>query len=531
MDWITMKALAKERSRRYGSVGELRADVERHLRNEPVLASPPDRLYAARKFVRRHRAGVAAAAIVALALVAATAISWRQAQRAQQAEARARREAATAARVADFLAGIFTDANPGYARTKELTARELLDAGAARIDADLADQPEVQARLLHIVGDVYCRLGAYEPAIALLERARRLVERESVGGAQLADLLISLAGSHEEQGRLDQALALSERAVSLVPPQDGELLARALGSRGRILLSSGRFAEAEAEIRRALQFVDIDRDPGSVAAHLTNIANCRYAVGDYEGALADYRKVLDLEATIAARSGQTSEHYGAATVLHNTALVYTLLGRFAEARPLELRALAIRENVLGSEHWHVALSLSVLAELDLRERKFESAEALVRRALAIGAKQYDGDKAETAGDLDLLARVLLAAGKPGEAKAHVEVALAMHQRLGAAGDAAPATVTLGDCLRAIGDLDGAARAYAAALEQTSAGDVADAITRFLAHAGSARVALARGDTAAARAAAEQARAAVARVWPNGHPDLTELDADLRAASR
>ena len=157
LDWITMKALEKDRTRRYGSPQELAADLRRHLKSEAVLASPPSALYRMGKFVRRHRLGVTAVGLVLLALVSGiggTTYGLMQ----------AKREAATSEQALKFLVGLFKVSDPSEARGNSITAREILDKGADRIEQELADQPVVQARLMNTMGRVVPATRAVRPS-------------------------------------------------------------------------------------------------------------------------------------------------------------------------------------------------------------------------------------------------------------------------------------------------------------------------------------------------------------------------------
>jgi non-specific serine/threonine protein kinase/serine/threonine-protein kinase len=151
LDWITMKALDKDRTRRYGSASDLAADLRRHLDHQPVVASPPGMVYRARKFVRRHRFGVGAAVTLAVFLVAFGVTMAVQARRiaverdrANREAARANQEAVSAKQVSDFLVGLFRVSDPNEARGRTITAREILSAGAAKIDQSLRHQPEIR---------------------------------------------------------------------------------------------------------------------------------------------------------------------------------------------------------------------------------------------------------------------------------------------------------------------------------------------------------------------------------------------------
>jgi non-specific serine/threonine protein kinase/serine/threonine-protein kinase len=139
LDWITMKAMAKDRTRRYSSASELAVDIERHLKNEPILASPPSTIYHIKKYIGRHKVGVVAAALVILAMIIGITGMSIGLVKATKAEKKARDEAETAQQVSDFLVELFEVSDPSEARGNSITAREILDKGAERIDQELTE--------------------------------------------------------------------------------------------------------------------------------------------------------------------------------------------------------------------------------------------------------------------------------------------------------------------------------------------------------------------------------------------------------
>lgn len=224
LDWIVLKSLAKNREQRYESAAALHADLVRYLRHEPVEAGPPGAAYRVAKFVRRHRAGVAAAVLVVLALTAGTAGATVGLLRAREAEAEARdaaetarAEAATAERVSGFLAGLFESSTPEEAKGRELTAREILERGAQRIRGELADEPLVQARLLRTVGYVYTNLGLYSEADRPLEEAVTLARKlGDKGNRELAIALHRRANLHRLTGDVTQAESEFREAIGIL---------------------------------------------------------------------------------------------------------------------------------------------------------------------------------------------------------------------------------------------------------------------------------------------------------------------------
>ena len=152
LDWIALKALEKDRARRYGTPSELAADIDRYLRNEPVVARPASTAYRTKKYIQRHKFGVAAATAMALLLIAFAVMQAIQLRRIT-------RERDRADRVTAFMTGMFKVSNPSEARGNDIRAREILDKSAKDIDTGLTNDPELQAQMMNVMGTVYQSLG------------------------------------------------------------------------------------------------------------------------------------------------------------------------------------------------------------------------------------------------------------------------------------------------------------------------------------------------------------------------------------
>ncbi|MFO0808810.1 MAG: tetratricopeptide repeat protein [Gemmataceae bacterium] len=228
LDWVVMKALEKDRSRRYESASALAADIERYLADEPVVACPPSAWYRLRKYARRHTAALAAAGVVAASLVAATGVSvWqavkaRDAQhRAESAEGRATTEAAIARAVNDFLQGDLLgqfDSVPQFSDefggNPDLTVNEAIDRAAAKISERFQDQPVVEAAIRMAIGKGYRSLTKHQLALPHFERALTL--RQAHLGPDHADTLASksnLAGLYSWMARHLDAIALRQQLL------------------------------------------------------------------------------------------------------------------------------------------------------------------------------------------------------------------------------------------------------------------------------------------------------------------------------
>ncbi|UCC98001.1 MAG: tetratricopeptide repeat protein, partial [Phycisphaerales bacterium] len=215
LDWITLKAMEKDRMRRYQTAQALAEDIERHLNNEPVAASPPGMLYRVQKHIRRHQAlatGLAAVFLVLLAGIAGIVVFAIRADRQARIA-----QAVTHFLVEDLFGAVALQQEMG----QDVTVRSMLDAGGANLKGRFADQPLVEASICHSLGKTYIELGRYVDAEAHLKRAYELrSERVGKGNPQTLDSMSQLGRLYLLQGNYKEA---------------EPLLAQALESRRRIL--------------------------------------------------------------------------------------------------------------------------------------------------------------------------------------------------------------------------------------------------------------------------------------------------------
>jgi non-specific serine/threonine protein kinase/serine/threonine-protein kinase len=415
LDWITMKALEKDRTRRYGSVSDLAADLRRHLDDAPVLASPPSATYRISKFVRRHRSGVAVAGALVLLLVVFAVVMTVQASRIARARDRASQEAATATQVSDFLVGLFKVSDPSEARGTTLTAREILAKGAQQLD-NLMDQPAVQARLQATIGDVYTGLGLYKDAQPLLTTA--LETRKRVVGPDNPDTLATanaLANLYWYQGKYGEAESLYrdivERRTRVLGADHPDTL-RANYDLASLYAMQKRWEEFDrlsrdtlAKQRRALG----DHHPDTLAS-LGNLESSYFARGRYEEALPVAIEVLESERRIFGE-----DHPKTLTSLHNLATVYDALGRYGEAEPLYLRAAKGKRRVLGVEHLGTAKTLDRLASMYMKQQRYSEAESAFLAAYSGYAKSVGGENPDTRRVIHSLAEMYVATSQPTKA--------------------------------------------------------------------------------------------------------------------
>jgi eukaryotic-like serine/threonine-protein kinase len=466
LDWITMKAMEKDRGRRYDTPNGLANDLGRYLADQPVEARPPSTTYRIRKFVRRNKVGVGAIAAVGLALIAGAAAATVGLIRATRAEAHAKAEAATARQVSDFLVGLFRVSDPEEARGNAITAREILDSGAAKIQTDLANQPQVQARLMNTIGDVYTELGLYSQAGPLLERS--LATREKSGrldSTELAGNLVSLGRLYFKQGRYEQAESTFRRAARI-----GELtdpahptLRRSLSHLATLYRERGRYAQADSLSRRVLEIFDrtVGAEHSDAADELTGLAISQAEQGRPQAAESLFHRVLEIrERTV----GQV--HPATARAISNLASSIFEQGRLAQAETLYRRGLAVDTQLFGTEHGQVAMDLYNLANVEGGTGNRREAIALYRRALEIWEKSVGPDHPYMAAALTSLSNTLGSEGRYRETLPLLERALAIREKTLAPDHPFLATThhELGVAARQAGKLDDAETHLRRALE-------------------------------------------------------------------
>jgi len=428
LDWITMRALEKDRTRRYGSASDLALDLGRYLRDEPVLAGPPSDIYRAKKFVKRNKVGVGVAALLAVVLVAFGLVTTMQSRRIA-------REAAKAEQVSEFLVELFEVSDPSEARGNAITAREVLAKGAERIEAELSDQPEVQARLMSTIGEVHAKLGLREQSRPLLERA---VQRytEALGSEHRATLQTrSLLGSldrllarlDDSQTQLETVLEIQQRRFGQEDPDtldtrrrlawvhhdrhDYELLEpihrSILEARRRLLgeehsdtlVSMSDLADAYKHECREQSPAELDPGCHDEARKLllTVLDGRRRALGgDHPETLSTVADLVELdvfdkkfdqaeqryvELLEARRAVYGERHPNTLDIMHNLVNVYQKSGQLEEAERLLSEVVAMRREVQGDRHPDTLQAIRYLAGLNTRMGRYEVAGSLLREVV------------------------------------------------------------------------------------------------------------------------------------------------------
>lgn len=340
LDWVVMKALEKDRARRYATVSALSDDMENYLAGAPVAAGPPSATYRLMKLARRHRGPVATVAVIAALLVAAVEVSTRQAILAR----RAQQESAA---VSSFLqndllaqASANIQASSSERPDPDLKVRTALDRAASQIGGKFAGQPLVEASIRHTIGATYLDLGLFTEAQRQLERAIQL-RRQALGERDPATL--------QSQNLL----------VSVYIGQGKPSLAEPLG---RQVLDMRRQVLGE-------------RHPDTLTS-LHNMAAIERAFARDAQAEALYAQVAELRRQVLG-----PQHPDTLKSLTNLAYVSMLLEEYPQAVEINSRVLEIRRSVLGDEHPETMQSRYALALALMNNGQADRAEDMLRGVL------------------------------------------------------------------------------------------------------------------------------------------------------
>jgi eukaryotic-like serine/threonine-protein kinase len=469
LDSIAMKALEKERSRRYASASEFAADIRRYLNNDAVLAVPPSLAYRARKFGRRYRVALATACAFFLVLVAAAVISIRQ-------SIRANREAAVSQAVNSFLLNdLLSQASAnnqsGAKLDPDIKVRTALDRAAARIEGKFQQQPEVEAAIRTTMGETYVQLGQYAEAQRQLERVLELC-RKTLGDqdpktvatrAALGNVARNQGRYAEAETLLAPALELQRRLLGTENPQTlrtmsdleavynergenaqaealglslVEVQRRVLGPENLDTLSSmnrlanvydeeGKLTQAEAlhsqtlEIRRRV----LGPEHPSTLLSMGNLANVYFG----EGKLAE-SGALQGQCVEIARQVLGPEHPNTLLYMNNLANNYRMEGKLADAEALHSQTAEIERRVLGLEHPQTLRTTANLGWDYIAEGKFSQAEPLLRQAMEVSRRVLGSENPVTMQILGNLESMYQQRGEYAKAESAASQLLAIERR-------------------------------------------------------------------------------------------------------
>jgi tetratricopeptide (TPR) repeat protein len=415
--------------------------------------------------------GAIAGMVITSGLAAAALIARATAQRQTII---AKREAETARQTTAFLVDLFKISDPSEARGNSLTAREVLDKGAARIETQLAKQPQIQATLLDTLGTVYMGLGLYGQAGPLLDSA--VAKRQALVPAEPADLAVSLSHTGDlltMRAEYPPAEAAYRKAIVLqraLPPdqRDDVALAKSLLGLGNEQQEAGQFADAERTLRDALALQQrVVKGPNGDTARTLQLLAWAVNERDHNEALPilqsavamqrklrgsephpDYADALNDLGLLLRERGDYDEsekllqeslamfrrllgdrHPNLATAMNNIALVQHRKGNLAQAESTYRQALALQRDLLGEVHPDVALTLTNLAYVIYDTGDVQGALQVLGKSLEIYRKVFPGDNPDVARTMNRIGFWYTERGDYATADRYLEEALSMRRRL------------------------------------------------------------------------------------------------------
>jgi serine/threonine protein kinase len=423
LDWITVKALEKDRERRYATPSALAADLENYLSNRPVAAGPASLGYRAQKYVRRHAAGVTVAT-AAMTLLLAFAI-------VQAAELRRiTRERDRADRVTEFMTNMFKVSDPSEARGNTISAREILDKSSKEIDTGLGQDPELKAQMLNVMGSVYDGLGLYSRAESLLKKAVEV--RAQALGRRSPDTLSStlrLTWSVSEQGRYDEAENMERELIDISSDAlgaDNRITLLAKSDLAWILVMAGQYRQAEDVARQVFQrqqqvFGADDPDTLESARRLAVALEKQDRFAEAENA---YTMVLD-----SRRRAVGSDYPLTLKAADDLGILLVEEERYSEAEQLLDKTLETQRRVLGLDHPDTLITMGNLATVYENQQRYTESETLQRDVLARCRRSLGPDHPLTAIALYNIADVLYEQHRYSEAAATLPEAINIQSRV------------------------------------------------------------------------------------------------------
>jgi tetratricopeptide (TPR) repeat protein len=441
LDWIVMKALEKDRTRRYETANGFAADVLRYLAGEPVQAHPPSVAYRVGKFVRRHRVPVIAGGLVVLTLLAGvigTSLGLMEArrqariardeastrERARQAEADAKvqalRRLEQVEKGVELLASLFRDLDPKQEGKSGGDLRALLaqrlDEASAQLDGEAVGDSLAVAMLQWRLAQAHLGLGRPQKALPLIEKSRATFDT-ALGPDDEKSLtaLSTLATCHQRDGRLEVALPMFEEALRRLRASKGpdhELTITAMNNLALAHSEAGRIGLAlpiQEEVFRLLM-AKHGADHEATLTAMNNLAVFHGRAGKHEESIRLLKQVLERRRTMLG-----PDHLETLTALNNLATGYDDLGQPKESLPLHEQAYRGLKRQLGASHSSTLLSLANLARNHRSQRRFDVAATLEEEGLALRKATLGPDHPDTLESMRGLSEIYLELGRAAEA--------------------------------------------------------------------------------------------------------------------
>jgi serine/threonine-protein kinase len=425
LDRIVLKALHKDPAQRYSSAAELAADIENVLFDRPIMARRDSVVYRTSKFVRRHALAVVTGVITVIAVIAGSAtFTYRLSQEKQTAET----EATKAREVSTFLIDLVKLSEPERSQGRAVTVREVLDRAAGRIDVELAGQPQLQATLQNVIGQMYRELGEFARAEALLDQA--LETMAATGGRNrqgITDIHAQRSELFLYQSRYDEALAAIDNALDLLnqePAPPADVLPDLLRIRGGALRLLGRHDEARVSLMEAQAALQRNPAPDSRlgAAIFLELGNVDHDASDFDSARQNFGEAIN------RLSGDGQPPTLDLSRAHmRIAWVFVELNQLAAAEEHARTALDIASSIHGSNHPDVLFPLGVLSSVQADRGEFDAAERSLDTQLQIARETLGSEHADTATIMNNMGTMKFRQGRYEDAAAWYRQAVAVRR--------------------------------------------------------------------------------------------------------
>ena len=431
LDAITGKALRKEPEARYPAAAELQADLERHLRHEPVGAREAAFGYVLRRFARRHRIAVASGIAALTALVIGLGVSlWFYAQ-AQQALVQATQSAATTLAVSEFLnKDVFASIDRDQAPVGHMTVKELLDRAAAAVNQRFPGQAEAEAQVHYSLAFAYESLGLLQAAEFHARQANILFTRlhgpDSPAAVDALELRLDAEShAHDWPGAIRAITDVRDHRLR----QFGEDHPRVLKLRNQLALVHylrGDYRQAEAELRVVQTVVD-RMPPGTERGR----SSPRWILGALLRDKGDFKEAEAVQrADVADRAQRLGEHhYMTASARYNLGRVLTRLGRYDEAEAAIQQATVDYRAWLGDQHPSSIYHTWAMGELRLAQGRVTEAVKLLDDAYRRNVGQFGREDQDGAWLSSLLAEAYWRQGKLDRALSTIQDSIVVGDKL------------------------------------------------------------------------------------------------------
>jgi serine/threonine-protein kinase len=387
LDNICLMALRKEPSRRYNSVALFITDIRNHLNGLPVIARKSTAAYRANKFIQRHKIGVAVTSISLIVIAAVTTFYFIQLAKERD---KAELEAEKSRKVSEFLAGLFEVSDPLQSKGKDITARELLDNGARKIEVEMKDEPEVQAMMLDVIGRVYRTLGIYDKAESYLLEG--LTIRKNILDENDPDLALSyfnLGEMYHYKNDYVKAEEYYRKALEIREAAYGSEnldVAYSIDLIGRLERDKRNFHLADSLARVAMEIrLKLTNDSDYV---IVDSYHSLAMLADINGNSEEAERFLRKEAAILKREGKEYPAF-----LSNFAQTLSRNSKFIEADSIIKKALEVSREYYGEEHPYFANTLEQYA-LFKNDLGFSDTALVIMNSVIEIRKKVFGEKSK-----------------------------------------------------------------------------------------------------------------------------------------